>query len=448
MAVCVARYCAVFPISKAINIFYRARGHRTDELPHSYQMMLFWAGLRGAVGVALAAGMKGENAVALRTTVLVTVVLTVVVFGGTIGRMIEILGIRTGVEEENEDSSDEEGGGNGNYGMISGEGEESARPSKKSKRRSFGNGIRGGKYSAGGMEMEREREEVDQSTTVNMSDRFRDSSRNGTTNDGSSRMMLGSVPPRGSSPSTSRLLSATPDQSSDEESDSEVLPNVSNEGGVEKEGDLTRVWRDGQWFTVLDERYLLPVFSNATASRRQASRKALKAKRQSFVSDRNDSNPLEDDGLAELPGSPSLLSPKINNANGSKRREFNGSFSDIFSSLVGPSNPTPIISPTPSPSHYAVSQSQSQSQQSQQHKRHDSSDNFDDDGDPASRGESIDLGSMPSSIGMGIGAGVGSGSGMSHSRSRKSSPPLIGGTGIGGGSGSSSFSGNSLDRPT
>lgn len=71
-----------------MNIYFRARGSRTDELPHSYQVMLFWAGLRGAVGVALAAGMKGDHAVALRTTVLVAVVLTVIVFGGTIGRMM------------------------------------------------------------------------------------------------------------------------------------------------------------------------------------------------------------------------------------------------------------------------------------------------------------------------------------------------------------------------
>ena len=442
MAVCVARYCAVFPISKAINIFYRARGHRTDELPHSYQMMLFWAGLRGAVGVALAAGMKGENAVALRTTVLVTVVLTVVVFGGTIGRMIEILGIRTGVEEENEDSSDEEGAGNGGgYGMVSGDGEESARPSKKSKRRSFGNGIRGGKYSAG---MEMERDELDQSTTtINMSDRFRDTSSNSnrnTSSDGTTRMTLGSVPPRHAAPSTSRLLSATPDQSSDEESDSEVLPNVSSEVGVEKEGDLTRVWRDGQWFTVLDERYLLPVFSNATASRRQASRKALKAKRQSFAADRNE-NPLEEDGLASLPGTPSLLSPKINNGTGAgKRREFNGSFSDILSSLVGPALSSPsTISPSPSPSHFAISQSQSQQQS---HKRHDSSENFDDAQMESTTSGSIDLSTMPSTVG----------SGMSHSRSRRSSPPLgIGGAGTareGGSSSSSSLSGgNPGDRP-
>lgn len=68
--------------------------------------MLFWAGLRGAVGVALAAGMTGPNAKALKATVLVVVVLTVIIFGGTTARMLEILGIRTGVIEEI-DSDDE-----------------------------------------------------------------------------------------------------------------------------------------------------------------------------------------------------------------------------------------------------------------------------------------------------------------------------------------------------
>ena len=68
--------------------------------------MLFWAGLRGAVGVALAEGLGGKNAPALRATVLVVVVLTVIMFGGTTARMLEILGIRTGVVEEI-DSDDE-----------------------------------------------------------------------------------------------------------------------------------------------------------------------------------------------------------------------------------------------------------------------------------------------------------------------------------------------------
>ena len=109
--ICLARYLAVFPLSKAINWFNRYKARRrgmevADELPFSYQAMLFWAGLRGAVGVALAAGLAGANAPTLRATVLVVVVLTVIIFGGTTARMLEILGIRTGVVEEI-DSDDE-----------------------------------------------------------------------------------------------------------------------------------------------------------------------------------------------------------------------------------------------------------------------------------------------------------------------------------------------------
>ncbi|KAF5100911.1 hypothetical protein DV451_002386 [Geotrichum candidum] len=110
VAVCASRWVAVFPISKAINMVYRRRvqyNHPvTDEIPSNYQMMLFWAGLRGAVGVALAAGLTGEHANSLKATVLVVVVLTVIVFGGTTARMLEILGIRTGVVEESQ--SDDE----------------------------------------------------------------------------------------------------------------------------------------------------------------------------------------------------------------------------------------------------------------------------------------------------------------------------------------------------
>ena len=111
IGICAARWCAVFPLSRAVNWFIRYRAKRrgkdvADEIPYSYQAMLFWAGLRGAVGVALAAGMTGGNAWALKATVLVVVVLTVIIFGGTTARMLEILGIRTGVVEEI-DSDDE-----------------------------------------------------------------------------------------------------------------------------------------------------------------------------------------------------------------------------------------------------------------------------------------------------------------------------------------------------
>lgn len=129
VGICVARYLAVFPLSKLINavIRYRARKQgreAVDELPHNHQIMLYWAGLRGAVGVALAAGLNGPNGQALRATVLVVVVLTVIIFGGTTARMLEILQIRTGVVEEI-DSDDEfdievvHGTGQANSGIYS-----------------------------------------------------------------------------------------------------------------------------------------------------------------------------------------------------------------------------------------------------------------------------------------------------------------------------------------
>ena len=122
VGICAARWAAVFPLSRAINWFIRYRAKRrgkdvADELPASYQAMLFWAGLRGAVGVALAAGLTGENGAALRATVLVVVVLTVIIFGGTTARMLEILGIRTGVVDEidSDDEFDIETATNGTY---------------------------------------------------------------------------------------------------------------------------------------------------------------------------------------------------------------------------------------------------------------------------------------------------------------------------------------------
>lgn len=108
LGICVSRWAAVFPLSQLINFVSRARSqtNKPDEIPQQYQMMLFWAGLRGAVGVALAAGFEGNSANELQATVLVVVVLTVIVFGGTTARMLEILNIRTGVVEDVE--SDDE----------------------------------------------------------------------------------------------------------------------------------------------------------------------------------------------------------------------------------------------------------------------------------------------------------------------------------------------------
>ena len=87
--------------------------------------MLFWAGLRGAVGVALASGLAdGKNKNALRATVLIVVVLTVIIFGGTTAKMLEIMNIRTGVVEEidSDDEFDIENASNGTYYKSNGVG--------------------------------------------------------------------------------------------------------------------------------------------------------------------------------------------------------------------------------------------------------------------------------------------------------------------------------------
>jgi solute carrier family 9 (sodium/hydrogen exchanger), member 6/7 len=128
VGICGARWLSVFPLSKAINYVIRVRARRrgrgetADELPWHYQAMLYWAGLRGAVGVALAAGLQGPNGSSLRATVLVVVVLTVIIFGGTTARMLEILGIRTGVVEEidSDDEFDIETANGGTYYKRSG----------------------------------------------------------------------------------------------------------------------------------------------------------------------------------------------------------------------------------------------------------------------------------------------------------------------------------------
>lgn len=129
VGICAARWLAVFPLSKAINYIIRLRARRrghevAEEIPWHYQAMLFWAGLRGAVGVALAAGLQGNEGPALRATVLVVVVLTVIIFGGTTARMLEILGIRTGVVEEidSDDEFDIETANGGTYYKRSGTG--------------------------------------------------------------------------------------------------------------------------------------------------------------------------------------------------------------------------------------------------------------------------------------------------------------------------------------
>ena len=264
VAVVFTRYAAVFPLSGMINFFHRhARGQRQEELPHSYQMMLFWAGLRGAVGVALAAGFKGENAQSMRTTVLVVVVLTVIVFGGTTARMLEVLGIRTGVEDEEASSSDEEEDLRNQYFRRSGRfnsrfDEEDGYFSRQQTRPSRVGGGVGAAVGVGAGPIYSEPQSYNHHVQNNFN------------------LAAGNT-----------VFSAASSESYDSDG-GEVLPlaptaATSGEGSHARRksrdgaaGAVPTNAEEGKWFQALDERYLLPLFSNATASRSFHARKMRK----------------------------------------------------------------------------------------------------------------------------------------------------------------------------
>ncbi|KAI9502604.1 Sodium/hydrogen exchanger family-domain-containing protein [Coemansia spiralis] len=110
ISTCISRYSAIFPLSRILNAIFKYRHpsapSSAQPVTHEEQTMLFWAGLRGAVAVALASEVSGNNGPLLRTTVLCVVVLSVGIFGGTTPKVVELLGIRIGVPQP--DSSDEE----------------------------------------------------------------------------------------------------------------------------------------------------------------------------------------------------------------------------------------------------------------------------------------------------------------------------------------------------
>ncbi|KAJ2343092.1 monovalent cation:H+ antiporter, CPA1 (nhx1), partial [Coemansia sp. RSA 2671] len=110
ISTCISRYSAIFPLSRLLNAIFKYRHpsapSSAQPVTHEEQTMLFWAGLRGAVAVALASEVSGTTGPLLRTTVLCVVVLSVTIFGGTTPQVVHQLGIRTGVPQP--DSSDED----------------------------------------------------------------------------------------------------------------------------------------------------------------------------------------------------------------------------------------------------------------------------------------------------------------------------------------------------
>ena len=287
IAVVFTRYVAVFPLSEAINFFHRhARGQRHEEIPHSYQMMLFWAGLRGAVGVALAAGFKGSNAQMMRTTVLIVVVLTVVLFGGTTSRMLEVLGIRTGVEDDTGLSSDDEetlptptrsAWTSGNSGRGSGRWH---RFYEDESTTTFGNPPRNAAAAAAaaarvGIHYAQPRlyNHHHQNPLLPPLQLHNQNVPNPLFSAASSDSYDSDVVDVLPLAPTSLENNNT---SSSSHANNQGNPNTQNPA-IPASGPLARLGDDGKWFQTIDERYLLPIFSNATASRTFHARRARRS---------------------------------------------------------------------------------------------------------------------------------------------------------------------------
>ncbi|KNE70256.1 sodium/hydrogen exchanger 3 [Allomyces macrogynus ATCC 38327] len=108
VAILVARYVSVFPVAAVINWFSRWRSRRSsttstgstrplhDVIPRNHQIMLWWAGLRGAVSFALALEVSSPtNAPMIQTTTLLIVIATVVIFGGTVPQALTHFNIKS-----------------------------------------------------------------------------------------------------------------------------------------------------------------------------------------------------------------------------------------------------------------------------------------------------------------------------------------------------------------
>ncbi|KAJ1656678.1 monovalent cation:H+ antiporter, CPA1 (nhx1) [Dispira simplex] len=98
LIILISRFLAVFPLSRLLNyVTTHVLGRPEKCVSYEHQSMLFWAGLRGAVAFALAGDMPGHGGHVTRAMVLVVVVFSVVVFGGSTPTVIRLLNIPTGV---------------------------------------------------------------------------------------------------------------------------------------------------------------------------------------------------------------------------------------------------------------------------------------------------------------------------------------------------------------
>ncbi|KAJ3063986.1 monovalent cation:H+ antiporter, CPA1 (nhx1) [Quaeritorhiza haematococci] len=111
IAIMIARYVSTIPLAHLINWINMRLYHREEAIPRNHQLMLWWAGLRGAIAFALSFDVTGPAGPAIRTTTLVVCVVSIMLLGGTTNHALVRLKIRTGVgakDAPREDDDDPE----------------------------------------------------------------------------------------------------------------------------------------------------------------------------------------------------------------------------------------------------------------------------------------------------------------------------------------------------
>ena len=110
-----ARALAVVPLARLINyiarrfpnIWYRSSSTLSmsqvgEPIPESWQIMLWWSGLRGAIAFALSMDINSESLNEVKTTTLIVVILSILILGGTTPAVIQ----RLNIELVNDDAND------------------------------------------------------------------------------------------------------------------------------------------------------------------------------------------------------------------------------------------------------------------------------------------------------------------------------------------------------
>jgi len=99
----VARAAHVFPLSWIVNL---TRVH--SKIPKTHMVMIWFAGLRGALAFALSLEVPTPNGSYLLTTTLCIVLFTVFLLGGTTTKVLQLLKIQIGLDPDLADAEDKE----------------------------------------------------------------------------------------------------------------------------------------------------------------------------------------------------------------------------------------------------------------------------------------------------------------------------------------------------